>query len=226
LIVWRLDRHVVASLFVAPWIPQQPPAARIRILVLVAWLAALAGLPRIASAQCSAQQTAELLASDGVPPDSFGFSVSISGDVAVIGAFRKKTPSGLTEAGAAYVFRLVGSSWVQEQELTASDEAASDSFGYCVSISGNVIIAGSPNAHNAAGVRTGAAYVFRFDGASWVEEQKLLASDGKKSDQFGHSLSMDGDALVVGTVDIAVPPLERRPMSSVKRVETGSKSKS
>ena len=79
---------------------------------------------------------AKLLPSDGAAGDRFGHSVSISGDVALVGAYG----SG---SGSAYVFRWNGSSWVEEQKLLPSDGAAEDWFGYSVSISGNVALVGA-----------------------------------------------------------------------------------
>ena len=61
-------------------------------------------------------------------------------------------------------------------KLTASDAAAGDTFGTSVSISGDVVVAGAPRDDD-AGPGSGSAYVYRFDGATWVEEQKLTASD-------------------------------------------------
>ena len=137
----------------------------------------------------------KLLASDGTAEDAFGVSVSISGDVALVGAENDDDKG--TDSGSAYVFRWNGSSWVQEQKLLASDGAADDEFGVSVSISGDVALVGAEG-NDDDGSDSGSAYVFRWNGSSWVEEQKLLASDGATDDFFGNSVSISGDVALVG----------------------------
>ncbi|MHC4739833.1 MAG: FG-GAP repeat protein [Planctomycetota bacterium] len=140
-------------------------------------------------------EVAKLLASDGaVGEGGFGNSVAVSGDTAVIGRVKPYMVSELP--GSAYIFRFDGSNWVEEQKLTASDGAANDKFGISVGISGDTAIIGAhgddPN---------GSAYIFRFDGASWVEEAKLTASDGAAGDKFGKCVAISGDAAVIGAVN-------------------------
>ena len=102
----------------------------------------------------------------GKADDAFGFSVAISGDVAVVGAPSRETSPGVFK-GAAFVFVLNGSTatWDQEAELSASDATDhredSDFFGFAVAISGNTILVGAPG-NNPGGEKTkaGAVYVF------------------------------------------------------------------
>ena len=139
----------------------------------------------------------KLLASDGLKFDYFGSSVSISGEVALVGAYGDDDNG--TDAGAAYVFRWDGESWVEEQKLLASDSAANDQFGSAVSISGNVALVGAYG-DNVNGTYSGSAYIFRWDGESWVEEDKLLATDSAANDWFGSSVSISGDVALVGAL--------------------------
>jgi hypothetical protein len=139
-------------------------------------------------------QEQKLLASDGAVFDRFGFSVSLSGDNAVIGA-PGDDDNGIGP-GSAYVYRFDGSTWVQEQKLLASDAAESDSFGRSVAISGEATVIGAPN-NDDHGMNSGSAYVYRFDGSTWIEEQKLLASDASEFDRFGRSVSVDGDVTMI-----------------------------
>ena len=69
----------------------------------------------------------KLSASDAVANDWFGWSVSISGDYAVIGAYGND--GGATDSGSAYVFERSGTTWTQQAKLTASDAVAFDNFG-------------------------------------------------------------------------------------------------
>jgi hypothetical protein len=137
----------------------------------------------------------KLRASDGAADDNFGSSAAVLGDVAIIGA-RYDNDSG-NNSGSAYVFRFDGTDWVEEQKLVASDGAADDAFGRSVAVSGDVVVIGSPRAEGTDD-RTGSAYVYRFDGADWIEEQKLVASDGAADDNFGYSAAVLGDLAVIG----------------------------
>jgi len=140
-------------------------------------------------------EEAKLLASNGVVDDLFGFSVSISGDYAIVGAY-SDGDNGFN-SGSAYVFKRSGSSWVEEAILLASDGAQSDGFGTSVSISGDYAIVGA-HGNDDDGSGSGSAYVFKRSGSSWVEEAKLLASDGAQSDYFGYSVSISGDYVALG----------------------------
>jgi len=137
----------------------------------------------------------KIMGSDAENSDQFGYSVSISGDIAIVGTNYEDT--GGSDAGTAYVFRYNGSTWVEEQKLIASDAEAGDQFGCSVSISGDVVVIGA-RGEDTGGSSAGAAYVFRNDGAAWVEESKLQASYSEASDYFGSSVSIFGDVVVVG----------------------------
>ena len=137
----------------------------------------------------------KLTASDGAAFDQFGCSVSISGDYAIVGA-RQDDDKG-TYSGSAYVFKWDGTIWVEQQKLTASDGAVNDLFGVAVSVNGDCAIVGA-NRDDDKGTDSGSAYVFKWDGTIWVEQQKLTASDGAAYDQFGFPISISGDYAIVG----------------------------
>ncbi|MGO9691111.1 MAG: PKD domain-containing protein [Syntrophobacteraceae bacterium] len=142
---------------------------------------------------------------DGGTDDEFGYSVSLSGDgnTALIGAAWAKVGAN-THQGAAYVFARSGVTWSQKQTLTASDGAAMNIFGASVSLSGDgstALIGALATVGANAG--QGAAYVFVNSGGTWSEQQKLTASDGAASDQFGYSVSLsgDGNTALIGAAD-------------------------
>jgi len=112
------------------------------------------------------EELQKLVASDRATEDHFGLSVTISGDVAIVGAYGEDA-SGLSDAGSAYIFYWNGTSWNQQAKIVASDRAANDLFGYCVSISGNYAIVGAPNENEA-----GAAYIFMRYGGNWTQQKK------------------------------------------------------
>ena len=138
----------------------------------------------------------KLLASDGDPYDNFGNSVSVNGDVAIVGAHYNDKNS-ISNIGSAYVFRWDGTSWIEEAKLLASDGDVDDYFGFAVSVDADTAVIGSPyNDDN--GIYSGSAYVFQWDGTSWIEEAKLLASDAQIGDRFGYAVSVDGNVIAIG----------------------------
>lgn len=138
--------------------------------------------------------------SDGQSLDQFGFSTSVSGDGAAVGARGDETAglgSRFNGRGAAYIFRESGGNWTQEAKLTAGDSAAGDGFGQSVHMDGSVVVVGAPG-KTGAGAASGAVYVFRKTGPTWSQEQKLTASDEATDDHFGYSVSVSGDVIVIG----------------------------
>ena len=84
-------------------------------------------------------------------------------------------------------------------KVVAYDGDASDLLGASISVSGNTMVAGAPLDDHGGGVDAGAAYVHvRWNATSWTSDWKLVASDGQPDDQFGTSVSMSGDAVIVG----------------------------
>ncbi len=140
-------------------------------------------------------QEDKLLPGDGAPGDLFGYTVSISGDAVVAGASRHNG-SG-PESGAAYVFKLKGGAWIEEQELVAGDGAAGDHFGLSVAISGERLVVGADQDAD-LGLASGSAYVFVREAGAWVEQAKLNAPGGGAEDRFGWAVAIDGDAVLIG----------------------------
>ena len=138
-------------------------------------------------------QIAKLTASDAERGDEFGYSVAISGNLAVVGA--RLDRDGGSASGAGYVFD--GSTgWDQVTKLTASDAAANDQFGTSVAISGDLAIVGAPGDRD-DGPDSGSAYL--FDGSTgWSQIAKLTASDAAAVDRFGTSVAINGDLAIVG----------------------------
>ena len=139
-------------------------------------------------------QQAKLTAGDARDSSAFGWSVALSGESALVGAY------GDRNRGAAYVFVRSGTTWSQQGKLEASDAADFDLFGCSVSLAGDTAAIGAW-ANEDAGKETGAAYVFARSGTSWVEQAKLLAGDMAEGDKFGTSVSISGDTALVGAPD-------------------------
>jgi hypothetical protein len=143
-------------------------------------------------------QQAQLLASDGAAGDEFGYSVAISGNTIVVGSLRSNAPA--SNSGAAYVFTRAGTTWTQQQKLTASDGAADDEFGNAVAISSNTVAVGSHSADQpSGGGHAGAVYIFNRSGSVWTQAQKLIPTGQVLFGDFlGESVAISGDTLVAG----------------------------
>jgi hypothetical protein len=95
-------------------------------------------------------------------------------------------------------FKIEDEALSEQAELLASDGAGGDWFGYAVDIYEDVAVIGARSDANTNGDSAGAAYVFRFDGVDWVEQAKLMASDGFDYEEFGASVAINIDTIVVG----------------------------
>jgi hypothetical protein len=129
--------------------------------------------------------------------DSFGRSVAISGDYAVIGAPLK---DGINvDEGAAYIFhRAADGSWDSGTKIIAPDPAVNDSFGRSVAISGDYTVIGAP-LKDGINVDEGAAYIFhRATGNIWGNIKKITSHDSAFEGRFGWSVAIDGDYAVIG----------------------------
>lgn len=140
-------------------------------------------------------QEAKLSVSDGAEADLFGANVALDGDVALIAA--PYDDENGHESGSVYVFRFDGADWVEEQKITPTDGAANDFFGCSAAVSGNTILIGAYQDDDNAD-DSGSAYVFVYDGVSWVQRAKLVASDAAANDAFGASVALFGETAVVG----------------------------
>ncbi|MEW6745502.1 MAG: FG-GAP repeat protein [Planctomycetota bacterium] len=121
---------------------------------------------------------------------SFGCSVAVAGDVAVVGSEED------ADTGAAYVFRYDGVRWNEEQRLVASNAMSGDCFGLSVAIWGDRILVGAPQTHSRT---VGYAAVYRFNGVTWQQEQQLIAVSGSANDYFGCSVSLRQDLALIGS---------------------------
>ena len=143
-------------------------------------------------------QQVELTASDGMARDAFGFSVAVSGSTVVVGAPAHPFSSGSAGPGAAYVFVQSDAKWSQQAELTASDGAAGDDFGFSVAVSGSTAVVGAPDHQVGSNYAQGAVYVFVEGRGAWSQQTELTASDGMTGDIFGTSAAVSGSTALVG----------------------------
>jgi len=137
----------------------------------------------------------KVVANDGALDDRFGWSVDVSGLALVVGA--PDDDDGGNLSGSAYVFEFDGDSFVQLSKLVADDGSASDHFGRSVAVHEDVAVVGAPDADGSGGP-TGAAYVYRRNGETWQQEQKLQVGTFATIAGFGASVSVTADRIMVG----------------------------
>jgi FG-GAP repeat protein len=124
--------------------------------------------------------------------DSFGYSVAVSGNTAVVGAY------GTNGAGAAYIYVKGSSGWPTTPTATLADPAAtsSDFFGYSVAVSGNTAVVGAWATNSEAG----SAYIYVKGSSGWPTAPTATLADpaATSDDSFGTSVAVSGKTAVVG----------------------------
>ena len=139
-------------------------------------------------------ETQKITASDAFQFDNFGSSVSLSKNRALIGATGDNTSTG-----SAYIFEFDGLQWNETQKITASDRKEFDIFGFSVSLIGDRALIGATGADavKTHDFNSGAAYVYDFNGSTWIET-KLITSEGLPFDNLGSSVSLSGNRALIG----------------------------
>ena len=164
-------------------------------------------------------QQAYLKASNTNAVDGFGYSVALSGDTLVVGApWESSNATGVNGnqsdnsalyAGAVYVFTRTAGVWTQQAYLKASNTDAGDRFGQGLAIDGDTLVAGARfEASAASGVNgdqsdnsapiAGAVYVFTRTAGAWAQQAYLKPSNAGANQNFGGSVAIAGDLVVVG----------------------------
>jgi hypothetical protein len=138
---------------------------------------------------------------DGAANDDFGYSVSISGNFALVGARGDNV-----QRGSVSFYQYAGTTWTQLQKLNDASSSSGDEFGCSVSISGNNAIVGEMNGDVGANADQGSAFIYHFDGFSWVMAQQITDAAGQASDGFGISVSISGNYLIAGAFFDQNPP--------------------
>jgi len=140
---------------------------------------------------------AKLLAPDGAVNDNFGWSVGIFGDTAIIGAPYDDLYDNDDGGGSAYLFVKNGGTWIYHAKLLAPDGAEFDQFGASVGIFGDTVVVGVPGDDD-SGTDSGSVHLFALNNTIWTYQTKLVAPDGSDADNFGSSVGIFGDTVIVG----------------------------
>ncbi|WP_425269987.1 FG-GAP repeat protein [Leptospira mtsangambouensis] len=170
-------------------------------------------------------EQAYLKAPNANPTDKFGEDVAISKDTIVVGAFAEassqititngqtaSSDNSATNAGAAYVFKRTGSTWIHEAYLKAPNAKADEYFGESLAIEGDTIVVGAGFEDSGQRIvtngqtisidnsapRSGAVFVYGRKGSNWTLNAYLKAPNADPDDWFGKSIGVSGDTIVVG----------------------------
>lgn len=141
-------------------------------------------------------QQAKLIGSTTGTSDRFGYDVDIFGDTIVVSALFADGASPVS--GTAFVFQRNGTTWTEIQELAPNDGANGDWFGRAVSLDGDTLAIGAPQDDD-RGLNSGSVYVFVRSGGTWVQQAKIAPADGFAHDNFGQSVAVSGDSLLIGS---------------------------
>lgn len=125
------------------------------------------------------------LTDPGSPTGYFGRSVAISGEYIIIGASR-----------AAYIYKLEGGTWTQQTKITPPDGPDGSEFGYPLAMSGEYTVIGAPKTPSQTDDED-AVYIFKREGDTWTQQQKLISSDSSGQSAFGDSFALSGETIAL-----------------------------
>jgi hypothetical protein len=138
--------------------------------------------------------------------DTFGTSVGVAADTAIVGAPGRDV-GATVNAGTAYVFIRSGTTWSQTAALTAADAAANDGFGSSAALDTTSVIVGAPFHAVGAAAAAGAAYTFSGSGAAWSQTSEPTATDAAAGDNAGTSVAISSGTMFMGAPFHAVAGL-------------------
>jgi hypothetical protein len=123
----------------------------------------------------------------------FGYAVSVSGTIAIVGAPAVPEGHGTPPAGAAYIYVKGASGWPNTPTIQLSDPASGgngDLFGYSVALSGKTAVVAAPG--------SGMAYIYVKGASGWPTTPTTTLTEPEASGEFGYSVAVQGTTAVVG----------------------------
>jgi FG-GAP repeat len=144
--------------------------------------------------------------------DNFGSSVSISGNYAIVGSPYKDEPGNIDQ-GDASIFQLSGGAWTYIQKITGG--SAGDRFGTSASISGNYLIVGLPNDDVGSNLDQGSVIIYQLNGSTWVPMQGITQPIISDTDNFGTSVSISGNYVIIGHPNEGIPTIPEQGSATI-----------
>lgn len=135
--------------------------------------------------------------------DFFGGAVDVDTDYAVVTSLNAAVTKngdllGLKKAGAAYIFKNIEGEWEQTAKLVANDAVENDNLGFSAAIDRHTVVVGAWRNSNQDTRNAGAVYVYQKKENDWIQKQKLTSNYPQKNGQFGVSVAIQDDWIVVG----------------------------
>lgn len=207
--IWRREgAGLVREQRVLPPVPTTAGFFGVRTALSGDWLAVLdmSGGERVhlyqrAGSAWSLRQTLMPGPDDG----SWGIALGLLDDCLVIGSPGYTPGAGASSSGAVHRYRRSGTTWVEQALITGLDDAANRTFGDAVALDRRsdgvlqlAVGAGGRNQGN------GAVYVFRDDGAGWLQEQRLQLADAQVDERLGSAVALRGGTLLSGAPQATV----------------------
>ncbi|WP_417386428.1 Calx-beta domain-containing protein [Gimesia sp.] len=160
----------------------------------------------------------KLKASDPEEYSRFGTTLVVENDTIFVGVETASgenlsgyyDPYSTQEQGAVYIFTRSGNTWSESVRLTASDPEQQKHFGSSIDVEGSILVVGADSDSNdQTHYASGAVYVYELQDGNWIEVQKLHASSIQDLANFGSSVALDGNNLVIGadSQDVLHPEL-------------------
>ena len=146
----------------------------------------------VVHAQTLPDEIATLIPGAAAADDEVGAAVSVSGDVAIVGA----RAAGTNFTGAATIYRRIDGVWQEEQHLVGNPNDNVQLFGFAVLIEGDTAFIGAP-LFDLGSVNRGVVRVYEYDGSTWSLAQSI-SPQNPASRGFGSALDLSGDTLIVG----------------------------
>ncbi|MBF0158408.1 MAG: Ig-like domain-containing protein [Magnetococcales bacterium] len=146
----------------------------------------------------SANTWSSLRPPEGYDNQYFGSAVAMDGNRIIVGSYNSTNGSGRSQSGSAFIYQWdsTASKWVFEGRLDPSGAVNNDHAASCVDIKGDLAIVGAWGDSNSSA--TGSAWLFQWDGTSWVERERITPVGGAAQDRFGSSVALCDAGVLVG----------------------------
>lgn len=142
------------------------------------------------------EQLSKIYPSDGGTDEYFGYSLASFGDWAIIGSHHDNDKGA--SSGSVYLLKKHNDSWNLDSKIVPIDLSEADEFGNTVDIDSR-FLASCAYLDDDKGTNSGSVYIYEKSGNDWLFNQKIFASDPEPYSEFGFSLEVEDDLLLVGS---------------------------